>query len=176
MVQVDLQNTMAARTLLIRESKSKAKECKLVSLRTLKGHPTADLDHASHRDIYPYHNLLMRVMSTVTGKMADSVPSGFLLISHKLLPHFAWILVGIQIHKSSNYWPNFSSNRHHLAIQTIHLPKLLCSEMAANRADKISLKSDVLLNQYSSQLKTLKGPKQGMRSPSLGSIQLRLSH
>ena len=89
MVQVDLQNTMAARTLLIRESKSKVKECKLVSLRTLKGHPTADLDHASHWDIYPYHNLLMRVMSTVTGKMADSVPSGFLLISHKLLPHFA---------------------------------------------------------------------------------------
>ena len=38
--------------------------------------------------------------------------------------------------------------------------------------DKISLKSDVLLNQYSNQLKTLKGPKQGMRSPSLGSIQL----
>ena len=37
--------------------------------------------------------------------------------------------------------------------------------MAANRADKISLKSDVLLNQYSNQLKTLKGPKQGMRSP-----------
>ena len=31
-----------------------------------------------------------------------------------------------------------------------------CSEMAANGADKISLKSDVLLNQYSNQLKTLK--------------------
>jgi len=136
MVQFDLQNTMAARTLLIRESKSKAKECKLVSLRTLKGHPTADLDHASHRDIYPYHNLLMRVMSTVTGKMADSVPSGFLLISHKLLPHFAWILVGIQIHKSSNYWPNFSSNGHHLAIHTIHFPKLLCSEFAATNLIK----------------------------------------
>jgi hypothetical protein len=42
--------------------------------------------------------------------------------------------------------------------------------MAANQADKTSLKSYVLLNQYSYQLKTLKGPKQGMRSPGLGSI------
>ena len=44
--------------------------------------------------------------------------------------------------------------------------------MTANRADKISLKSDVSLNQYSNQLKALKDPKEGMRSPSLGSIQL----
>jgi hypothetical protein len=61
------------------------KECKLVSLRPQKGHPTADLDHVPYWDIYHYHNLLMRVMSIVTGKMADSVPFGFLLISHKLL-------------------------------------------------------------------------------------------
>jgi hypothetical protein len=40
--------------------------------------------------------------------------------------------------------------------------------MAANQAEKTSLKSYVLLNQYAYQLKTLKGPKQGMRLPSLG--------
>jgi hypothetical protein len=79
---------MAARTLLIQESKSNAKACKLVSLRPQKGHPTADLDHVPHRDIYHYRNLLMRVMSTVTEKMADPVPFDFLLISHKLLLHF----------------------------------------------------------------------------------------
>jgi hypothetical protein len=82
MVQIDLHNTMAAHTLLIRERKSKAKECKLVSLRPLKGYPTTDLDHAPHWDIYHYHNLLVRGMSTVTGKMADSISFGFLLISH----------------------------------------------------------------------------------------------
>ena len=32
---------------------------------------------------------------------------------------------------SSNYSPKFNSTGHRLTIQTIHLPKLLCSEMAA---------------------------------------------
>jgi hypothetical protein len=40
--------------------------------------------------------------------------------------------------------------------------------MAANQAEKTSLKSYVLLNQYAYQLKTLKGSKQGMRLSSLG--------
>jgi hypothetical protein len=77
MAQIDLQNAMAARTLLIREGKSKVKECKLVSLRPQKGYPIADLDHVPHRNIYHYHNPLIRGMSTVTEKMADSVPFDF---------------------------------------------------------------------------------------------------
>ena len=101
-------------------------------------------------------------------EITDSVLFCFLFISHKLMLQYAQILMGMYIHGSSNYLPKFNSTEHHLTIQTIHLPKLLCSEMAANRADKISLESDVLLNQYPNKLETLKVPKQGMRSPSLG--------
>ena len=65
-------------------------------------------------------------------EIADYVPFCFLFISHKLVIHCAWILVGIYIHGSSNYSPKFNSTGQRLIIQTIHLPKLLGSEMAAN--------------------------------------------
>ena len=103
-------------------------------------------------------------------KIADYVPFCFLFISHKQLLQYAQILVDIYIQGSSNYSPKFNSNGHRLTIQTIHLPKLLCSKMAANRADKISLKSDVLLNQYSNKLKVPTCPKWGMRSPKFEAI------
>jgi hypothetical protein len=101
----------------------------------------------------------MQRMITVNREITDSVPFCFLFISHKLLLQYAQLLVGMYIHESSNYSPKFSSNGHHLTIHTTHLPKLLCLEMAANRANKTSLKFNVLLNQYSNQLKIFKGPK-----------------
>ena len=109
-------------------------------------------------------------MITVNREIADSIPFCLLFVTHNLQLHYAWILVGIQIHESSKYSPKFNSNGHRLTIQTIHLPKLLCSEMAANRADKISLKSDVLLNQYSNKLEVSTCPKWGMRSPKFEAI------
>jgi hypothetical protein len=73
-------------TLLMGENKSKAKGCTTVSLGPLRDHPTVGSDHVPHQDIYHYHNILMRVMSIVTEKMADSVPFSFLLISPYTTP------------------------------------------------------------------------------------------
>ena len=46
---------------------------------------------------------------------------------------------------------NFSSIGHHLPTQTVRLPKLLCSETAAVRAGKTTLKSDAPLTQSSNE-------------------------
>jgi hypothetical protein len=75
-------------------------------------------------------------MIAVDREITDFVHLGFQFISHQILHQCAWILAGILIQESSNYWPKFSSNGHHLTIQINHLPKLLCSKTAVNRTIK----------------------------------------
>jgi hypothetical protein len=166
---------MAAHTLLIRESKSKMKECNIVYLRPLKGHPIADLDHGPHQDIYHYHNLLMRGMSTVTGKWQILYP----LVFCSYLTNYCSIL-----HK---FWWGYRSmspltaDQNSAQTDTVWLSKLLIYQiwsvlkLQQNGLTK-PLKSDVLLSKSSNQLKASKCPKWGMRSPSLGPIQPHLSH
>ena len=68
-------------------------------------------------------------MIAVNREIMDFVHLGFQFISHKLLVHSTWVLVGMYTHESSNNWPKFSSNGHCLTIQTNHIPKLLYSEI-----------------------------------------------
>ena len=104
------------------------------------------------------HNRLMQRMIAVTAKLQILYPFIFYsyLTNYCSNMHKIWWAcrsMGLLTTHQNQL------NRTPLTIQTIHLPKLLCSEMAANRIDKTALKSDVSLNQSSNKLKTSTCPK-----------------
>jgi len=122
------------------------------------------------------HHRLMQVMIAVTAKLQILYPFVFYsyLTNYCSNMHKIWWAgrsMGLLTTHQKSTQPDTVDHPNNFIYQNCSVLKWQQTE-----PDKISLKSDVLLNQYSNQLKTLKGPKQGIRSPSLGSIQLRLSH
>ena len=122
------------------------------------------------------HHRLMQVMIAVTAKLQILYPFVFYsyLTNYCSNMHKIWWAgrsMGLLTTHQKSTQPDTVDHPNNFIYQNCSVLKWQQTE-----PDKISLKSDVLLNQYSNQLKTLKGPKQRMRSPSLGSIQLRLSH
>ena len=122
------------------------------------------------------HHRLMQVMIAVTAKLQILYPFVFYsyLTNYCSNMHKIWWAgrsMGLLTTHQKSTQPDTVDHPNNFIYQNCSVLKWQQTE-----PDKISLKSDVLLNQYSNQLKTLKSPKQRMRSPSLGSIQLRLSH
>ena len=122
------------------------------------------------------HHRLMQMMIAVTAKLQILYPFVFYsyLTNYCSNMHKIWWAgrsMGLLTTHQKSTQPDTVDHPNNFIYQNCSVLKWQQTE-----PDKISLKSDVLLNQYSNQLKTLKGPKQGMRSPSLGSIQLHLSH
>ena len=96
--------------------------------------------------------LLLQCNTIQYSEFSDSVFLGEKLISLRPLVQYEWNLAEMCTHQSSNFCENFSSFRLHLISQINFLSQLLESENNITEADRIQLKTDILINQSSCQL------------------------